>query len=73
MDKKLYRLKDDRKISGVCSGIAEYINADPTVVRLLYALLTMITGFWIGIVLYIVCVVIIPDEPEYIDGQYKEK
>ena len=73
MVKKLYRVENGKKLSGVCMGLAEYINIDVTIIRLIWALFTIFTGFFMGIVLYIACVVIIPEEPGYIDGQYTEK
>ncbi|MBR2242392.1 MAG: PspC domain-containing protein, partial [Prevotella sp.] len=48
--KKLLR-SNDRVIAGVCGGIAEYLNIDPTVVRVAYAVLTLFTVFC-GIILY---------------------
>lgn len=71
MEKKLYRLKTDRKIAGVCSGFALYLNVDTTIIRVLWVLLSL---FWFsGIVLYIACMFIIPEEPDYFDVSYKEK
>ncbi|HOA31986.1 MAG TPA: PspC domain-containing protein, partial [Clostridia bacterium] len=37
--KRIYRKRNDRKLAGVCSGIADYLNLDPTIVRLLWAVL----------------------------------
>lgn len=61
MEKKLYKSTTDRKLCGVCAGIANYLNMDPTVIRLIWALIVFIGGA--GIVAYIVCALIIPDEP----------
>jgi phage shock protein C len=61
MEKKLYRSKKDQKLAGVCSGVAEYFNLDPTVVRLIWALFVLCGGS--GILLYIVCAFIIPEKP----------
>ena len=61
MEKKLYRSKKDQKLAGVCSGVAEYFNLDPTVVRLIWALFVLFGGS--GILLYIVCAFIIPEKP----------
>lgn len=58
MQKKLYKSREDRKICGVCGGIAEYINLDPTVVRLLWVLFAC-TGA--GIIAYIVAAIVMPD------------
>jgi len=62
MDKRLYRSKKDRKICGVCGGIAEYFDVDPTIVRLIWAILTIFSAFFPGIILYLICCLIIPEE-----------
>lgn len=61
MEKKLFKSKD-KKIAGVCGGIALYFGIDPTVVRVAYALLTVFTGFVPGIIAYVIMAIIIPDE-----------
>lgn len=58
--KRLYRSKKDRMICGVCGGIANYFNIDPTLVRLAFALIAMGAGS--GILAYIIAAIIIPDE-----------
>ena len=45
--KKLYRSKDDRMLAGVCGGIAEYLDIDPTVVRILWIVSVVFAGFGI--------------------------
>ncbi len=60
MDKRLYR-SNDRKISGVCAGIAEYFNVDPTLIRLGWAFMTLFVGF--GVLAYIVAALVIPEKP----------
>lgn len=57
MEKKLYRSDSDKMLCGVCGGIAEYFDVDPTIIRLLWAILAC-TGS--GIVAYIIAAVIIP-------------
>ena len=57
-DKKL-TLSNDKKIAGVCGGIAEYIEIDPTVVRLIYALLNIFTAFS-GIIIYLILMLVLP-------------
>ncbi len=59
--KKLFRTKD-RVIAGVCGGIAEYFELDPTVVRLIWILVTIFTGIGTGIIAYILAWVIIPEK-----------
>lgn len=54
--KKLYRSKTDRRIAGVCGGLAEYFNIDATLVRLLFVLGLLLVGgtFWAYIIMWIV-------------------
>jgi len=59
--KKLYRLKTDRKIAGVCSGIGEYFDVDPTFIRLLW--LISVFCFGGGLIAYIIAIIIIPVQP----------
>jgi phage shock protein PspC (stress-responsive transcriptional regulator) len=61
MEKKLYRSRTDKKICGVCGGVAKYFNIDPTLVRLGVALFTLFGGC--GLLAYIVCALVIPEEP----------
>ncbi len=65
--KKLYKSKD-KKVCGVCGGIAEYLDMDPTTVRVIYAILLMTTG--IGLLPYIIAAIIMNDSPE--SGEYSE-
>jgi phage shock protein C len=59
--KRLYRSRRDKMIGGVCGGIAEYFNADPTVIRLLAVLGLAIGG---GTFLaYLVMLIVVPEEP----------
>ena len=62
--KKLYRSREQRMISGVCGGIGTYFNTDPTIIRLAGVLLSFFFSLGFGGVLaYIICAVIIPEEP----------
>lgn len=63
MDKRLYRSTTDKKLSGVCAGIAEYFGIDPTLVRLGWAFMVLCLGF--GVLAYIVAALIIPEKPMY--------
>ena len=72
MNKKLYRSTTQVKISGVCGGIAEYFGIDVTIVRLLWALGTLM-NFFVGVVAYVACVFIIPEDPGCIDVNFEEK
>ncbi|CDA95737.1 MAG TPA: PspC domain-containing protein [Candidatus Prevotella avicola] len=59
--KKRLTLSRDRKIAGVCGGIAEWLGVDPTAVRVAYTLLTLFTAFS-GVVVYIVLWIVMPKE-----------
>lgn len=63
--KRLYRSGKSRIIAGVCGGIGEYFNVDPTIVRILWILLTLLTGLIIGLIFYIALGLIIPENPEH--------
>ena len=62
MEKKLYRSRTDKKICGVCGGLAKYFNIDPTIVRLALVLCVLFAGF--GILAYIIAALVMPEEPE---------
>ena len=65
--KKLFRSRTDRKIGGVLGGLAVYLNADSTLVRLGYVALTLFTGLWAGFLLYIIAMIVVPEE-EFVLG-----
>ena len=65
MEKKLYKAKTGGKIDGVCAGIARYLNVDVTLVRIIWVVFTLFGGA--GILAYIVCAVIMPREPDFVD------
>lgn len=60
MTKKLYKSRN-KKLSGVCAGIAEYFNIDPTLVRIIWAILVLVYGT--GILAYIIAAVIMDEAP----------
>ncbi len=60
--KKLYRSRNEKMLCGVCGGLSEHLNIDPTIIRLIFAAF----GFWgPGIGVYILCIFIIPENPMY--------
>ena len=61
MEKKLYKSNQNNMLDGVCGGIAEYFGIDPTVVRLIWALFSLMGGC--GILAYIIAAIIIPRNP----------
>ena len=63
MNKKLYRNTENKMIAGVCSGVAEYLNIDPTIVRLIWALIAFSGA---GLLAYLIAALIIPEKPSNI-------
>ena len=63
MEKRLYRSRTERMVLGVCGGLARHLGVDPTVVRVVAALLIIATGVLPGILVYLVLAVIMPLEP----------
>ncbi|MBN2260352.1 MAG: PspC domain-containing protein [Clostridiales bacterium] len=61
MEKRLYRSRENKVVSGVCGGIAEYFEVDATLIRLLWAVTILFAGT--GILAYILCIIIIPESP----------
>jgi phage shock protein C len=59
--KELRRSKIDRMISGVCGGIANYLNIDSTVIRIIFAILTVV-GIGSPILIYLVLIFVMPEE-----------
>ena len=61
MEKKLYKSATDKNLCGVCGGLAEYLNVDSTVVRLILVLAVLFAGC--GILAYIIAALIMPEKP----------
>ena len=59
--KKLYKSATDKKIAGVCGGIAEYFNVDATLIRLAWVLFGLLGGS--GLLAYIIAAIIVPENP----------
>lgn len=60
MKKRLYKSSTDKKVCGVCGGIANYFDVDPTVIRLIWVIFTLVGGS--GLIAYIIASIIMPDE-----------
>jgi phage shock protein C len=60
--RKLYRSRTDRKLAGVCGGLAQYFNLDATLMRVLFVVLAVLGGS--GLVLYLAMWIIVPNEPQ---------
>jgi phage shock protein C len=59
--RKLYRSKTDRKLAGVCGGLAQYFNLDATLIRVLFVVLAVLGGS--GLVIYLAMWILVPKEP----------
>lgn len=63
MAERLYRSRDDRMLAGVAAGVAETLDADPSIIRIAWALLTIFTG-GIAFLVYIVMAIVVPEAPD---------
>ena len=63
MNDRLYRSVDDRVLAGVCAGLADRLDMDPALVRIAYAILALLSGVFPLLVLYVIMIVVIPEEP----------
>jgi phage shock protein C len=59
--KRLYRSIEDRHLAGVCGGLAEYLNVDSSIVRLLFVLFALTGGP--GLLIYIILAIVVPEAP----------
>lgn len=64
MQKRLYKIDEGKKIDGVCGGIAEYFDIDPTLIRLIWIFFTACVGS--GIIAYIIAAIIMPRKSDII-------
>ena len=62
--KRLYRSREDRKITGVCAGLGHYFNIDPTVVRIIFIVLIIPTAFFTMPIAYLLATILIPNEQD---------
>ena len=63
MEKRLYKSNENRMVNGVCGGIAEYFDMDPTLIRLAWVLFCAAGGS--GFIAYIIAAIIIPRSPQH--------
>ena len=72
--RKLYRSRTNRMVGGVLAGVADYLGVDPTLLRVVYAALAFFTSFFPAFVLYVIAMIVIPEEPadSVIDVPYSE-
>ena len=62
MEKKLYRSATNKKLAGVCGGLAEYLGMDATVIRLIWVLAAVFVG--VGLLAYLIAALVIPAQPQ---------
>ena len=62
MPKKLYKIEQGKVLCGVCGGIAEYMNLDPNIIRLLTVLLAVFSAFFPLLIAYIIMACLLPDK-----------
>jgi phage shock protein C len=60
--RKLYRSLSNKMVSGICSGLAKYWQIDVAIVRVAWIVVTILTGFWLGILAYIIMIFAVPEE-----------
>lgn len=58
--KTLYRSDTNKVFAGICGGLSEYADIDPVVIRLIWTVIVMITGFFPGVLAYVVAIFIVP-------------
>lgn len=78
MEKKLFKSSRNKVLTGTCGGIGEYFNIDPTLIRLIFVIVTFLGGS--GVLIYIVAALVIPNVPvddfddfEQANREYREK
>jgi phage shock protein C len=69
--KRLYRSRAERWLAGICGGLGKYFGIDPTVIRVLFVLFSLVVGG--GIIAYIILWIIIPQEPEEAEDVLSEE
>ena len=62
VSKRLYRSKKNKVFAGICGGVGEYFNVDPALIRLIWILLVAATGFFPGVLAYIIAIFIVPEK-----------
>jgi len=69
--KRIYKIEEGKKICGVCGGLAEYLNIDPTIIRVIWGVLAFAYGT--GIVLYFICAIVFPPKSEVVRKEAKAR
>ena len=71
--RRLYRSEDDKVLAGVIGGLGEYMDIDPTILRLAYVLIAVATGVFPAIAGYFIALIIVPKAPSTVHMNYTEK
>ena len=69
--KKLYRSADNKYLFGILGGLGTYLNTDATLLRLLFVFFVLITGFFPGVLAYLIAVFIVPEDPHKVSVVHK--
>jgi phage shock protein C len=64
--KRMVRPRANRTIAGVCAGMAQYLDVDVALMRLIWALVTLLSGIFPGVIVYAMAWIIVPEEPYYL-------
>jgi len=62
--KRLVRSRNDKLLAGICGGLANYLDIDPTIIRVLYVLATLFTVVFPGVLIYLIMWIIVPKEKD---------
>ncbi len=68
MEKKLYRSKSDKKLTGLCAGVGEYFGMDATIIRVLVVIAAIFTAVFPALIVYFIISAIVPEHDEKTDG-----
>ncbi len=63
--KKLYKSKNNKVFTGVIGGLGEYFEIDPVIIRLFWVMIVIATGFFPGLIAYIIAILIVPERPDH--------
>ena len=61
--KKLYKSKENKVLTGTIGGVGEFFNVDPTILRIAWVIITIFSGLFPGIIIYILAALIVPNSP----------
>jgi len=62
--KRFYKSKENKVFAGIIGGIGEYFNIDPVILRIVWIVIVVFTGFMPGIIAYIIAIFVVPDKPK---------